>query len=305
MILTVTLNPALDVTYTVGELRPHTSHRVSGVGRRAGGKGVNVSRVLARLGYANLATGLLGGPTGEAVRQDLAGAGIAHRFVTLRATETRSTMTIVDERAGDATVFNETGPAVGFDDWRAFCSAYDDLAAKADVVVMSGSLPPGVPADAYAQLSASTRAETLVDAGGAALVAAARAGADVLLPNAAELREATGCDDLADGARRLLEEGAQAVLVSRGTEGLFVITGSGAWSAPVTELVHGNPTGAGDALAAAIAATHGAPWPHRLREALAWSAAAVAMPLAGEVDTRVVARVRADATIHELTDTEA
>lgn len=305
MILTVTLNPALDVTYTVGELRPYATHRVSGVGRRAGGKGVNVSRVLAQLGHASPATGFVGGPTGEAVRQDLTAAGVAHRFVTLRSTETRSTMTIADERAGDATVFNEAGPVVDLDDWHAFCTVYDDLAAKADVVVMSGSLPPGVPADAYATLCASTRAETLVDAGGAALVAAARAHADVLLPNAAELREATGCDDVAHGARRLLDEGAQAVLVSRGTDGLLAMTRCGAWSAPVAELVHGNPTGAGDALAAAVAATHGAPWPHRLREALAWSAAAVAMPLAGEVDPRVVARVRAHATINELTDTEA
>lgn len=302
MILTVTLNVALDVTYTVRELRPHATHRVTRVDRRAGGKGVNVSRVLAALGHPTLATGFAGGTTGEAIRRDLTASGVDHRLVALRESESRATMTLVDEHAGEATVFNEAGPVLDEQDWRAFRAAYDELAEHAEVVVMSGSLPPGLPEDAYAQLCAATPGETLVDAGGSALVAAARAGADVLLPNRDELGEATGCSDVAEGARRLLAEGARAVVVSCGGDGLFALTPEGAWSAPAPERLRGNPTGAGDALAAAIAATHGAAWPQRLREALAWSAAAVTMPLAGEVDLEVLARVRAAAAVEERED---
>ena len=106
MILTVTLNPAWDVTYRVPRLTRHTSHRVGSVLQRPGGKGLNVARVLHVLGEPALATGLAGGATGALLRAALE---IPHDFAEI-AGETRRTVTVVD---GDATVFNEPGPDVG------------------------------------------------------------------------------------------------------------------------------------------------------------------------------------------------
>ena len=208
-------------------------------------------------------------------------------------------MTVVDD-GGDATVLLEPGPQTGPGDWARFLAAYDDLAGAADCVVLSGSLPPGLPDDAYARLCARTPGATLVDASGPALVAAARAGADVLLPNADEVREATGRIAPMDGALDLLAAGAGAVVLSLGADGLLALTGEGAWRVPAVERLAGNPTGAGDALAAALAATLSRPWPERVRAALAWSAAAVPMPLAGEVDPDTLARVHDAATIDEM-----
>ncbi len=298
MILTVTLNPALDVTYEVDRLVPHASHRVRRHRERAGGKGVNVARVLHQLGHPVTATGLLGGATGDAVRRDLDAAGVAHRFSELRSGETRRTVTVVDT---DATVLNETGPEVAAEDWRRFLDEYDDLTGVAgpfDMVVCSGSLPPGVPTDAYGELLRRTSASCLVDATGPALVAAAAAGA-LLKPNAVELADATDTDDPVAGAEALLERGAAAVVVSLGTDGLLAVTPEGRWRGPVPERLAGNPTGAGDAAAAALAATAGLPWPARLVEAVAWSAAAVPVPHAGEVDEPTLARIRDLVTIEE------
>lgn len=296
MILTVTLNAAVDVTYEVDVLRPHTSHRVSLVARRAGGKGVNVARVLHQLGHDTVVTGIAGGAGGAEIRAELDAAGIAHTL--LDRGSARTTVTVVDR--DDATVLNEAGPTLSEDDWAAFLTLFDDMACGAEVVVLSGSLPPGLPTDAYARLCARTSVPCLVDAGGPALVEAARAGAAVLLPNASELQEATGLSDPEAGARALLREGAGAVVVSLGADGLLALTGAEAWRAPAPERLAGNPTGAGDALAAAIAATAGSPWPDRLREALAWSAAAVLARAAGEVDEPTLARIRATATIETL-----
>jgi tagatose 6-phosphate kinase len=102
MIVTVTLNPALDVTYDVAALVPHGTHRVATVRERAGGKGLNVARVLHRLGEPVLATGLLGGPTGTRIAALLADEGVPSSFVDL-AGETRRTVAVVDP--ADATGF--------------------------------------------------------------------------------------------------------------------------------------------------------------------------------------------------------
>jgi len=297
MILTVTLNPALDVTYGVPALVPGTSHRAAVRGSRAGGKGINVARVLHQLGHEVLATGVLAGDVGEAIARDLGASGVPHDFVRARTGASRTTVTVVDDSLDDATVLNEPGPVLADLDWNAFTARYATY--RPQVVVLAGSLPPGLPADAYAQLYAMTEAECLVDATGPALVEAARAGADVLLPNAAETHEATGHDDPARAAAALVAYGAKAVVVSLGADGLLAVTPERSWRAYAPERLRGNPTGAGDALAAALAATTGLPWPARIVEAIAWSAAAVPMPLAGEVDLPTLERIRSEVVVHE------
>ncbi|MFF7082108.1 1-phosphofructokinase family hexose kinase [Streptomyces lavendulae] len=301
MILTVTLNAALDVTYFVDEVTPHASHRVTQPVERAGGKGINVARVLAALRHPVLATGLVGGTTGRILREDLRASGLKDALVPVRG-ESRKTITVVSERNGDATVFNPPGPHVDPQSWRAFTRRFAELAARADVVVLAGSLPPGLPCDSYAGLLATARdagAVTVLDTSGAALLAALDAGPDVIKPNAAEIREVTGRSDVADAAAELQARGARTVVASDGPQGLHAVTPEGRYRTLPPAQLRGNPTGAGDACVAALAAglATGLPWPDLLRDAVALSAAAVSAPLAGDFRRDLYDQFRTTATV--------
>jgi len=293
LIGTVTLNLALDVTYGVEELVVGGSHRVTSTQQRAGGKGVNVARVAASLGHQVLALGFVGGLTGEIVAEELFDAGLTAMLTPILG-ETRRTVAIVNGVDGDATIFNEVGPSVSDDEWRAF---HDRMPwARLDVLACSGSLPPGLPADAYAELAVRARHHdvlSVIDVGGDALVAAAKAGA-VVRSNAAELREALGDLSVEEGARQLVSAGATAAVITDGTHGMVAASNQGVWRALPVERVAGNPTGAGDActavVAAAIAGSPEPDWPLVLKSAVAASAAAVLTPVAGDIDLEAYRR---------------
>ena len=288
MILTVTLNPALDLTYAVDALVPHATHRVTAVTERPGGKGLNVAAVLHALGEPVLATGLLGGTTGGRVQDLLAADDIPTSFRRIAA-ETRRTVAVAD--GVDATGFWEPGPAVTAGEWRDFVAHFRGLLSGASVAVLSGSLPPGVPSEGYATLialAADARVPAVLDTSGDPLRLGLAARPDVVKPNAAELAALhgdAGLDERA-GADRLLELGARAVVLSRGERGLLAVTPGGSWEAVPPATVAGNPTGAGDACVAALARGLAArtPWDLLLADAAALSAAAVAAPTAGAFD---------------------
>jgi 1-phosphofructokinase family hexose kinase len=287
VILTVTLNPALDLTYQVEALVAHTTHRVREVAEHPGGKGLNVARVLHALGEPVLATGLLGGATGNRVGELIDRSGLPASFVPIGA-GTRRTVAVVD--TGNATNFSEPGPAVAAGEWEAFQEHYDRQLGAATVAVLSGSLPPGLPTGAYATLVAMARARgvrVILDASGTALRLGARARPDLVKPNESELA-ALGPPE------RVLALGPRAAVVSRGAAGLLAVTGAGRWQAAPPERVRGNPTGAGDACVAALARglRDGAGWPELLADAVALSAAAVAAPVAGAADLATYRRLR-------------
>ncbi|MFD9353739.1 1-phosphofructokinase family hexose kinase [Streptomyces sp. NPDC060031] len=297
MILTVTLNTALDVTYRVPRLHPHASHRVTDVTERPGGKGVNVARVLAALGHEVTATGFAGGRTGAVVRELLAGCpGVTDALVPCAGT-TRRTLAVVDEASGDTTQFNEPGPLVGSAEWTAFLARYEDLLAGARAVALCGSLPPGVPVGAYAVLVRAARAAgvpVLLDTSGEALRRGVAARPEVIKPNAAELAELTGSRDPLPATRDARRRGAHAVVTSLGPDGLLAVTDQGTWQAAPPRVLSGNPTGAGDSAVAGLlsALTEGLDWPARLIRAVALSAATVRAPTAGEFDPRTYEEVR-------------
>ncbi|MBF8188455.1 1-phosphofructokinase family hexose kinase [Nonomuraea sp. K274] len=295
MILTVTLNLALDVTYQVPRVDWDGVNRVGGVHRRAGGKGVNVARVLAALGQEVIVMGLAGGPTGRAIEADLRAAGLECALCGI-AGDSRTTLA-VSETAGPRTaLFNEPGPEVTPAELADFIRRYTALAAIADAVVIAGSLPRGVPIDAYATLTAIAAERdvpAIVDADGEPLRHAPKGRPAVVKPNAAELARAVPGGTLADGARALRERGAESVVVSMGSDGLLAVTGEGTFRARMPYTVAGNPTGAGDSLVAGLALglVRPEPWPDRLRRAAALGAAAVAAPVAGEFDQDVYTAV--------------
>ena len=291
MILAVSLNPALDVTHHVAGVDWSGVNRPRQVAVAPGGKALNVARTLCALGCEVLVIGLAGGVTGEAVRAGLAESGVGGTFTPI-AGDTRRTFAVVDTRSHDTALFNEPGPAVSVGEYHDFVVLYENALAGSDAVVLSGSLPPGLPEDTYAGLAARAAAAAVpvvLDAGGTALRHGAAAGPAIVKPNLIELQDAvrrrlTGRAATARAAGELRDAGAGAVVVSLGGDGLLAVTGDGTWHAAPPGQVAGNPTGAGDAVVAGLAhgLVLGRPWAERLRHAAALGTAAVAAPAAGQ-----------------------
>ncbi|WP_335935198.1 1-phosphofructokinase family hexose kinase [Streptomyces sp. PTD5-9] len=306
MILTVTLNTALDLTYGVPELVPHASHRVSDISERPGGKGLNVARVLSALGHETVVTGFAGGATGAVLRELLAGlsprgggpvgagtapAPIGDALVEV-AGNTRRTIAVVDRATGDTTQLNEPGPVVGAEEWAALLVRYEELLVGADAVALCGSLPPGIHVGAYAELIRAARAAgvpVLLDTSGEPLRRGIAARPDLIKPNADELAQLTGSRDPLRATRDARRRGAHAVVASLGPDGMLAVTPDGVWQASPPARVRGNPTGAGDSAVAGLLSglVEGLGWPDRLRRAVALSTATVLSPTAGDFDRAV------------------
>lgn len=299
LITVLCANPALDVTYRVERLTRGAVHPVGAVWRRAGGKGANVARVLRQLDVPVTLVAPLGGPAGEQYATEITGAGIDLVAVPIGAPP-RTSVCVMD---ADATVFNEPGPELSSSDWAAVAAAVRDTAPR--VLVLSGSVPAGVPSDAYAQLITSARdATTIVDAKGQVLAASLAARPDAVAPNLHESQGILGAGTALWCARELCARGARAAVVSDGADGLSAVTPEVAWHARPPRALDGNPTGAGDALTAALAwgLATGTSWPELLRGAVATAAAALARDTAGDVDLAVRADLIDQVTVEEVRD---
>lgn len=304
MILTVTLNTALDLTYRVPRLDVHGSQPVREVKQRPGGKGLNVARVLSALGTGTVVTGFAGGLTGAEVRTLLAGEpGVTDALVETEGS-TRRTVGIVDDSSGRTTQLNEPGPHISPSEWADFQSAYARLlrgepvgdspagGGPAEAVALCGSLPPGVPVGAYAQLIREAHAAdvpVVLDTSGEPLRRGLAARPDLVKPNTDELVGVTGTAEPLRAARAAQRRGAHAVAASMGPDGMLLVTPDGTWQASPPELLAGNPTGAGDSAVAGLLSgmVEGLSWPDRLARAVALSAATVRAPTAGEFDEAV------------------
>jgi tagatose 6-phosphate kinase len=291
MILVVSLNPALDITHHVAGVDWSGVNRPQQVSTAPGGKGLNVARTLHALGADVRVAGLAGGIVGEAVAAGLAAAGVAGAFAPI-AGQTRRTFAVVDTSSHDTALFNEPGPAVAAGEYQRFLVLYENSLAGCDAVVLSGSLPPGLPEDSYAGLAeraAAAAVPVVLDAGGAALRRGVAAGPAIAKPNLTELQAAVrrplaSRAAVAAAAAELRAEGAVAVVVSLGGDGLLAVTGEGTWHAAPPAQATGNPVGAGDAVVAGLAhgLVLGQPWAQRLRHAAALGTACVAAPVAGQ-----------------------
>ncbi|MEU2232291.1 1-phosphofructokinase family hexose kinase [Streptomyces vietnamensis] len=303
MILTVTLNTALDLTYRVPALTPHASHRITQVIERPGGKGLNVARVLAALGHETVATGFAGGATGATLRDQLAQTPVRDELVETAGT-TRRTVAVVDTASGDTTQLNEPGPTVTTAEWAAFRTRFTELLDGARAVALCGSLPPGIHVGAYAELIRLARAAgvpVLLDTSGEPLRRGIAARPDLVKPNAEELAQLTGSREPHRATRDARRRGAHAVISSLGPEGMLAATPEGLWRATPPAAVKGNPTGAGDSAVAGLLSglVDETPWPERLTRAVALSAATVLSPVAGEYDASAYEELLTRVTVVE------
>jgi tagatose 6-phosphate kinase len=290
MILVVSPNLAVDVTLELDALRSGEVHRARRVARQAGGKGVNFARALRSLGPLGLpedpplVVGFAGGRAGESIREGLDREGLDFELVPFSG-ESR-TCTILLEREGRATVVNEAGPEI--EDGSRLHSTFESLLGRARAVAFMGSLPPGLPPDLYAAMIARARESgriSVLDTSGEALRRGLGAGPSLAKPNRAEAEELLGRELSTDAARReaverLRELGAETAVLTLGKEGFLAATAEGVHrvvSSPV-DLRLGNPTGAGDALAAGLLA--GAVRGYPLVDCARLAAAAAAASLA-------------------------
>ncbi|MGC8782669.1 MAG: 1-phosphofructokinase family hexose kinase, partial [Anaerolineae bacterium] len=259
MIYTVTLNPSLDRTLTVRELRVGELNRARRVRLDLSGKGINVSRLLRRLGIASRILGFAGGSTGRAIQDGLTAEGFETIFIEV-AGETRQNITILDEATGACTKINEPGASVGPDDLEALVAVIRETAAEGDLWVFSGSLPPGAPADFYAQLIELVQGRggrAFLDTSGEALRLGLAARPFAIKPNSEEAGEllnapVTGNSGHLAAARRLQAAGPTLVCLTRGADGLVLAYGEALLLVPSLPVTVVSPIGAGDATLAGL-----------------------------------------------------
>ncbi len=232
MIYTITLNPALDHSMEVDELRLDDANRVRSECLYAGGKGIDVSRAIRRLGGDSLALGFIGGHNGQILVDLLKREGITPYFTPI-AGETRRNLIISASRHGTQTLLHARGPTVTAEEWRGFLGHLRLLDLRDAFVVLGGSLPRGVPADAYREIVSLVQgrgARAVLDADGPCLKAGLRAKPFAIKPNLHELRRATGRRleteaEIRTAAKGLNRSGVAVVIVSLGRRGLLVVAG--------------------------------------------------------------------------------
>jgi 1-phosphofructokinase family hexose kinase len=312
MIITVTLNAAIDRTMAVPNFRQGNRHRSVESSTLAGGKGINVARALALLGKPVIATGLAGGPTGQRLVEELAEEEILNDLTTI-SEESRINLAVVDPTSGEQTEINERGPEVSAQEIDSFLDRLDYLARGASICVLAGSLPPGVEPELYARIIGGLRERgvaVVLDSDGEPMRAGIRAAPSVVTPNVLEAEELVGHEfegpgDLSAGLAELLELGAGEVIVTRAEGCVAAVAEDGGRrfyevSTPTLEPVA--TVGSGDALLAGYVAARydGAAPAECLALAVACGAESTQHFGAGTVDPDQVARIHADVEVREL-----
>jgi 1-phosphofructokinase family hexose kinase len=312
MIITVTLNAAIDKTLAVPNFRLGRRHRSSEQFTMAGGKGVNVARALKLLGQPVIATGLAGGLTGTRIIEELTEEAILSDFVRLRE-ESRTSTAVIDPTTGEQTEINERGPDATSAELGLFRDKLLYLAKGADVCVFSGSVPGGVDHGFYAELVAElneTGITTVVDAEGEPMERALRANPALVTPNADEAEGLVGHefrdrDDHIGALYELCELGAREAIITH-VSGAHALVGRGPerrlYRIEAEPLEPVSTIGSGDVfLAGYLAARYaGRPYPDSLRFAVACGAESTQHFGAGVLDPREVERIEAELELFEL-----
>lgn len=312
MILTVTLNAAIDRTVAVPSFRLGHRHRAVDSRTLAGGKGINVARALSLLGRPVIATGFAGGPTGTRVQEQLRQEALLTDFTRI-AGETRINLAVIDPTSGEQTEINERGPAVSPEEVERFVARLGYLARGARICVLAGTLPPGAGDGLYARLVKELRERdvtVVLDAEGEPMLAGVRAGASVVTPNEPEAEELVGQEfddegDLVHGLSELVRLGAGEAVITR-PDGCVAVVGEGSerrFLAVRTQTLEPVSTvGSGDAfLAGYVAARYDGREP---ADCLAYGVACGAESTqhfgAGSVDPSRVERLLGEVEVHDL-----
>jgi 1-phosphofructokinase/tagatose 6-phosphate kinase len=311
VIITVTLNAAIDKTLSVPSFRVGRRHRTVDQQTTAGGKGVNIARTLKTLGRPVIATGLAGGATGTRIVEQLTKESILNDFVRIHE-ESRTNTSVLDPTSGEQTEINERGPLVSAREIETFRNKLLYLARGAAMVVVAGSLPRGLEPDIYASLVRELQRmglTTVVDTDGEPLHQAVRAEPDVITPNLTEAEELVGHEwgdeqERLLGVREMVEMGAREAIITLPDGCLAQLLVQGAprlMRARVAQREPVAPVGSGDAfLAGYVAARYEGGTPEEcLRLGVACGAESTARLGAGLVDPGEVERLALEVEITE------
>ena len=261
MIYTVTLNPALDKTVEIPSFAADSVNRITTMRTDPGGKGINVSKVISKLGGQSIATGILGGDTGLAIQSALKTMGLKTSFRFTEG-ETRTNLKVIDPVNHTNTDINEPGVTVSEEILNGLLAQLTAGLDKGDIVVLSGSLPKGSPRDTYYTWTGACKkagAKVILDADGELLEAGLKASPYLIKPNNHELSQLLGetlatPEELNKAARRLMEEhGIAKVVVSMGGKGALYVTQDETIYAEGLKVPVGSTVGAGDSVVAALA----------------------------------------------------
>jgi len=312
MIITVTLNSAIDKTLSVPNFRLGRRHRTVEQTTMPGGKGVNVARVLKALGAPVIATGFAGGATGTRIVDQLTQLSVLSDFVRIRE-ESRTNTAVIDPTTGEQTEINERGPAVTAQEVELFCDKLLYLARGAQICVFAGSLPRRVEPTLYADLIRELRklgVTTIVDTDGDPLRQAVRAEPSVVSPNVLEAEELVGHEfnddeDRLIAVREMTELGAREAIMTADDGGFAMVTeegGSQLYRLRVDPLETYSAVGSGDAfLAGYVAARYtGRPPAECLRFGVACGAESTQHIGAGVIDPREAERLESEIAIEPV-----
>lgn len=291
MILTVTLNPAVDKTCHINELMLGQVNRLKSVKSIAGGKGVNVTKVLRQFDYPVIAMGFLGGYSGQMICDKLTDMGAECHFTFIDG-ETRVSTNVLAEN-GYVTEILEPGPEITAEELRRFLEEYNTQVENVKVVVLSGSIPRGVPQDIYATLITIAREKgcrVYLDTSGEALKEGAKAIPHVMKPNRKEMeylvgRKLSTTEDMVSEAKKWLEAGVEQVIVSLGAKGFVVVDKEGVIEQPACKVKAVNTVACGDCLVASfcMSCLEGKEPAVAAKQAAALSAANAATSISAEI----------------------
>lgn len=283
MIVTVTLNAAIDKRYVVEGFQVGEVNRVKECSYTPGGKGLNVSKPAAIAGAKVVATGFVGGHAGNYIEDELKPFGIESAFYHMNE-ESRSCINIWDSVNKVQTEFLEPGFTVTEADFEGFVEQFTELVKEADVVAMSGSVPKGLDGKAYQRLVGIVKEagkKVILDTSGKLLEDGIEAKPTMIKPNIDEIRMLTGnqCNDLTEiieAAKQIQKSGVEIVAVSLGKDGSIVACEEGVYRAIVPKIDAVNTVGCGDSMIAgfALGLSEGLSIKETLRKASAISAAA-------------------------------
>ncbi len=256
MILTVTLNPAVDKTCHINELMLGQVNRLQSVKSIAGGKGVNVTKVLRQFDYSVIAMGFLGGYSGQMICDKLTDMGAECHFTYIEG-ETRVSTNVLAEN-GYVTEILEPGPKITAEELQRFVDEYKRQVEKVKVVILSGSIPRGVPQDIYATLITIAKEKdcrVYLDTSGEALKEGVKAIPHVIKPNRKEMEYLVGCklattEDMVTESKKLLESGVEQVIISLGAKGFVLVDKEGVIEQPAGKVRAINTVACGDCLVA-------------------------------------------------------
>lgn len=260
MIITVTLNASIDKAYQIkGTVEPSTVMRAVTCQNTAGGKGLNVARVIKLCGEEVTPSGLVGGHTGQLLEQLAQEDGLAGNFVHVNA-ETRCCINILDQD-NKSTEFLEPGDEISPQEIERFFEEFERISADAKVVAMSGSVPKGVPKDIYKMLTLKLKSrgkKVILDTSGELLKAGIEAAPDMIKPNQDELgmlldRPVITIEDAKAAALELHQSGIGQVVVSLGKDGALMVCKDGVFHGRPPMIPVVNTVGCGDSMVAAFA----------------------------------------------------